>query len=123
VKWFIDTGFEISLVTEHLHANLESQGIGMLEVKVQSAVLVTVFGSSSLRLKKQVYIPLYNDDNCLEHVFLVSAQMLESLLIGADFLQECGLVVNLKKINCLMCEIEGNTKKCKITYKVEGILR
>ena len=80
VKVVIDTGFEISSVTEDLYVNLQSQGLEMLELKFQSTVLVTAFGSMSWGIKKQVYIPLYNDDNCLEHVFLVSGQLLESLL-------------------------------------------
>ena len=96
VKGVIDTGFEISLVSEDLYTNLQSQGLQMLELKLQSTVLVTAFGSRSWRIKKQVYIPLRNDDNCLKHVFLVSGQLLESLLIGANFLQEYGLVVNFK---------------------------
>jgi hypothetical protein len=92
----------------------------MLELKLQSTVLVTAFGSMSCRIKKQVYIPLYNDDNCLQHVFLVSGQLLESLLIGADFLHEYGLVVNIKT-DCLMYELEGNMKECKIACEDEGI--
>jgi len=82
-------------------------------------VLVTAFGSRSRRVKKQVYIPFYIGDDCFEHVFLVSGQLIESLLIGADFLQEHGLVVNFKT-NCLMYEIEGNMKECKFTNKAEA---
>jgi hypothetical protein len=43
------------------------------------------------------------------------------LLIGADFLVEYGMVVNFKT-NCLVYEIEGNIKKCKVTNKVEAEL-
>jgi len=38
--------------------------------------------------------------SCFEHVFIVSGQLMESL-IGAEFLQEYGLVVHFKS-NCLM---------------------
>jgi hypothetical protein len=44
---------------------------------------------------------------------------MESLLIGADFLHEYGLVVNFKT-NCLMYEMEGNRKECKFTNKAEA---
>ena len=81
----------------------------MLELKLQRTVLVTASGSSSRRIKKQVYILFLIGDDCFEHVFLVSGQLVESLLIGADFLQQYGLVVNLKT-NCLMYEMEGNMK-------------
>jgi hypothetical protein len=44
---------------------------------------------------------------------------MESLLIGADFVQEYGLVINFKT-NCLMYEMEGNMKECKFTNKAEA---
>ena len=100
VKGVNDTGSEISLITEDLYAQLLSQGIEMLELKLQSTVLVTAFGSRSQRIKKQVYIPFFISDDCFEHVFLVSGQLTESL-IGADFLQEYGVVINFKT-SCLI---------------------
>jgi len=66
-----------------------------------------------------VYLPFYVGDDSFEHVFLVSSQLIESLLIGADFLQQYGLVINFKT-NCLMYGIEGNMKECKFTNKVEA---
>ena len=101
VKGVIDTGSEISLITEDLYAHLLVQQLEVLELKLQSMVFVTTFGSRSQRIKKQVHIPFSIGDDCFEHVFLVSGQLIESLLIGADFLQEYGLVVNFKT-NCLM---------------------
>ena len=66
-----------------------------------------------------MYIPYFNVDDGFEHVFLVFGQLIESLLIGADFLQEYALVVNFKT-NCLMYEMEGNMKECKFTNKAEA---
>jgi hypothetical protein len=56
-----------------------------------------------------------------ELVFLVSGQLIELLLIGADFLQQYGLVVNFKT-NCLKYEIEGNRKECKFRNEVGAVL-
>jgi peroxiredoxin family protein len=67
-----------------------------------------------------VYIPFFIGDDCFEHVFLVSGQLIETLLIGADFLQY-GLVINFKT-NCLMYEIEGDMKECMFTKKGEAKL-
>jgi hypothetical protein len=86
----------------------------MLELTMQSTLLVTAFGSKSWRIKKQMHNPFCIGDDCFEHVFLVSDQLIESLLIGPDFLQEYGLVVNFKT-KCLMYEMEGNMKECKFT--------
>jgi len=59
MKGVIDTGSEISLIKEDLYAHLLSQGLEMLELKLQSTVLVTAFGSRSRRIKKEVYIPFF----------------------------------------------------------------
>jgi hypothetical protein len=112
---------EISLLTEDRYAHLLSQVLGMLGLNLQSTVPVTAFGSRSWRMKKQVYIALYIGDDYFENVFLVSDQLIESLLIGADSLQQYGLVVN-SKINCLMYEIEGNVKERKFTNEVDAQL-
>ena len=93
----------------------------MWKLQLQRAVLVTAFDSRSQRITKRVYNQFYISDNCFEHVFLVSDQLIESLLIGADFLQEYGLVVNFKT-NCLMYEMEGGLGECKFTNKVEAEL-
>ena len=76
VKGVIDMGSEISLITEDLYAQLLSQGLEMLELKLQSTVLVTALGSRSRRIKKQVYVPFFIGDDCFEHVFLVSGQLI-----------------------------------------------
>ena len=56
-----------------------------------------------------------------EHVFLVSGQLIESMVIGADFLQQYGLVVNFKT-NCLKYEIEENMKECKFKNEMRAVL-
>jgi hypothetical protein len=79
VKVVIDMVSEISLITEDLCAHLLSQGLQMLELKLQSTMLVTAFGSRCRRIKKQVYSPFFIGDDCFEDVFLVSGQLIESL--------------------------------------------
>ena len=56
-----------------------------------------------------------------ENVFLVSVQLIESVVSGADFLQQYGLVVNFKT-NCLKYEIEENMKECKFKNEVRAVL-
>jgi predicted aspartyl protease len=118
VKGVVDTGSEISLITEDLHANLVSQGLETLELKLQRTVPLTAFGGRNRSIKRQAYIPFYVGNDRFEHAFLVSDQLIESLLIGADFLQEYGFVANFKT-NCLMYEIEGNIKECRFTSNTE----
>ena len=117
VKVVVNTGSEIRIITEDRYAHLLLQGLERLGLKLQSKVLVTASDSRSRRIKKKVYIQFFIGDDCFENIFLVSGQLIESLLIGADFLQEYSLVVNFRT-NCLMDKIEGNMKECKFTNKV-----
>jgi len=86
----------------------------MLEIKLQSEVLLTAFRGMSQRIRKQVYIPFNIGDVCYEHAFHVSGQLVIFLLTDAFFLQEYGFVVNFKT-NCLMYEIEGTINEWKLT--------
>jgi len=78
VKGVNDTGSELGLIPEDLFAHLLSQGLEMLELKLQSTVLVIAFGSRSRSIMKQVFIPFFIGDDSFEHVFLVSGQLIES---------------------------------------------
>ena len=93
----------------------------MLQLKLQSPVRVTAFSSRSRRIKKQIYVPFFIGDDYFEQLFLVSGQLIESLLIGVDFLQQYGLVANFKT-DCLKYEAEGNTKECQFANEVEAQL-
>ena len=66
-------------------------------------------------------IPFYIGDDCFEFVFFFSGQLLESLLIGANFPQKYGCVVNFKT-NCQMYGTEGNVKECKFKNNVQAQL-
>jgi hypothetical protein len=55
----------------------------------------------------------------LKRFFIVSGQLIDSLLIGADFLPVYRLTVNFKT-NCLMYEREGNMKDCQFINKPEA---
>jgi hypothetical protein len=70
-----------------------------------------------------VFIPFVIGDDCFENVFLVSDQLVEPLIIRADFfLLEYGFTINFKT-NCLTYEMEGYTKECKFTNNVEAELK
>jgi hypothetical protein len=77
VKEVNNTGYGISLITEELYAHLLSQGLEMLELKLQSRLFVTAFDNSNRRIKKQTHISFSIGDDYFEHVFLVSGHRIE----------------------------------------------
>jgi len=47
----IDTGSQVSLLTEDLYHKLRSEGVEALELGVQNAVLVSAFGNKTRRIR------------------------------------------------------------------------
>ena len=54
----IDTGSQISLLSEELYHELRSEGMKGLELAVQNAVLVSAFGNKSKRIRVQTVLTL-----------------------------------------------------------------
>ena len=65
----IDTGSQISLMTEGLYHELKSEGVRGLELGVQNAVLVSAFGSKTKRIRIKAMLPICIDDIVLDHIF------------------------------------------------------
>jgi hypothetical protein len=66
----IDTGSQISLMTEEMYHKLKSEGVKSLELGAQNAVLVRAFVSKTKRIRMQAMLPLCIDNIVLDHIFL-----------------------------------------------------
>jgi len=80
----IDTGNQISLLKEELYHELKSEGVEGLELGVQNAVVVSAFGNKSNRIRVQALMPIRIDDTVVDHIFLVSTQLLTQALLGVE---------------------------------------
>jgi hypothetical protein len=79
----------------------------MYEIGINNAVLITAFGNRTKRLTKQVYLEFAIEQDVFENVFLVSPQLIGSVINGCDFARDCGLIIDF-------------SNEC-ITYKWDGI--
>jgi len=77
----IDTGSQISLLTEELYHELRSEGVEGLELGVQNALFVSAFRNKSKRICVQAMMPIRIDDMVVDHIFLVSPQLLTQALL------------------------------------------
>jgi isopentenyl phosphate kinase len=68
----IDTGRQVSLLTEELYHKLRSEGVEALELCVQNAVLVSAFGNKTRRIRAQAMLPIRIGDIVADHIFLIS---------------------------------------------------
>ena len=109
VDCYIDSGSEVSVISEKLYNKLVLKGLPTYEIGINNAVLITAFGNRTKRLKKQVYLEFAIGQDVFENVFLVSPQLIGSVIIGCDFARDCGLIIDFNA-------------EC-IKYKRDGILR
>ena len=90
----IDTGSQISLLTEELYYKLRSEGVKGLELGVQNAVLVSAFGNKTKRIRVQAMMPISIDGIVVDHIFLISPQLLTQALLGVDFCRMNNIIIN-----------------------------
>jgi len=85
----MDTGSQISLLTEEMHENLISEGLVSLELGVQSAVLVSAFGNKTKNIRVKAMMQIRVDK-----IFLLSPQLLTQALLGVDFCRMNNVVID-----------------------------
>ena len=65
-----------------------------LELGVQNAVLISAFGCKSKRIRVQAMMPIYIDDIVVDHIFLISPQILTQALLGVEFCRMNNIIIN-----------------------------
>jgi len=90
----IDTGSQVSLLTEELYLKLRSEGVEALELGVQNAVLVSAFRNKTKCIRAQAMLPIRIGDIVADHIFLISPQLLTQALLGVDFCRMNNIIIN-----------------------------
>jgi hypothetical protein len=60
-------------------------------------VLITAFGKRSKRIKSQALVEFEIGEELFEGVFLISPQLINSAIIGCQFLKEYGITINFER--------------------------
>ena len=82
----LDTGCELTLMNEDLYERIKQRGNKYLKLPAQHLTLVNAFNDKSRRVKRQIFVPVKLGTVVIDHVFLVSPQLLTSAILGVDFL-------------------------------------
>jgi len=86
VPAILDTGCELTLMNEDLYERIKQRGNKYLKLPAQHLTLVNAFNDKSRRVKRQIFVPVKLGTVVIDHVFLVSPQLLTSAILGVDFL-------------------------------------
>ena len=90
----IDMGSQISLLSEELYYKSKSEGVKSLELGEQNAVLISAFGNKSKRIRMQAMMPVDIDGMMMDHIFLISPQLLTQAILGVDFCRRNNIVIH-----------------------------
>jgi hypothetical protein len=111
VDCYNDSGSEVSVISEKLYDHLVLKGLSTYEIGINNAVLITAFGNRTKRLKKQEYLEFAIGQDVFENVFLVSPQLIGSVIIGRDFAKDCGLIIDFND-ECIKYKRDRILRKC-----------
>lgn len=108
VAALVDTGSEVSCISETLWGELDYKNVPLLPVV--STHLQGATGKLSKRVKYQVWLPfsLETDDVTFKYVFLIVSDLISPIIFGADWLQEVHAQINFET-NCLYFSQVGRT--------------
>jgi hypothetical protein len=80
-----------------------------MELTSEGAILITALGTRSKRIKKQVLLHFTLGTDSFEQNFLVCSQLIGPVILGANFFNEYGIVLDFKE-QCLCYEM-GEVRK------------
>jgi hypothetical protein len=76
VSTILDAGCELTLMKENLYEKIKQRGNKYLELPAQHLTLVSALNDKSRWVKRQIFFPVKLGAVSIDHVFLVSPQLL-----------------------------------------------
>jgi hypothetical protein len=116
VDCYIDSGSEVSVISERPYNQSVLAGLPRYEIGIKSAVLITAFGKRTKRLKKQVYLEFAIGQGMFENMFLVSPQLSGPVIIGCDSAKDCRLIIDFND-ECISYKQDGTLRKCEFSQR------
>jgi hypothetical protein len=95
VKALIDTGSEISCISQQLYEQIQESGRKIDELPVNNTVLRGAFGNRSKKITAQLYLTINIAGYDLDFVFVVVKGLINDMIVGIDILQTLSADINL----------------------------
>ena len=86
-----------------------------LELGVQNAVLVSAFGNKTKRIRLQAMKQIRIDDTVLDHIFLISHQLITDAPLCVDFCRMNCVIINFPE-QCFTMERDGKIQRHHFAY-------
>jgi hypothetical protein len=92
---YIDTGAESSTISEAAYQSIIATGYANLQFPVDETVLDSNFHAQ--RIKTRIVLEFKIDGDIFEYTFLVTPKSVDPVILGADFLQENNIVIDIQR--------------------------
>jgi hypothetical protein len=120
VTAILDSGAEISVMSEEVYNNLVAGGLQPFHFPVTGGVLISAFGARSKRIRKQALIQFKIDDVCPEQVFMIAANVMADAILGANFLTDYEVVIDFREKSFTTRQ---NNEVARHSFIFDGIAR
>lgn len=117
VEVLIDSGSEISAISEGCLRSIEAKGIKVPRLPVTGASIVMAVGSKPVKVRHQVLMPFNVNGYVLESILLVVPGLNTEIILGCDWLS--GKKVRLDfRDDYMEFEADGKVTKVEFEFKV-----
>jgi len=97
-------------MNEDLYEKMKQRGNKYLELPAQHLTLVSTFNDKSRRVKRQIFVPVELGTVIIDHVLLVSPQLLTSTILGVDFFINTCAIIDFPE-RCALFKVDNKTTK------------
>jgi hypothetical protein len=94
----IDTGAEISVISQELFEKLMEDGIEIPTLPISNCLLEAAFGTKSQRIKRQALLNFTIDGSPYEAIALISPRLTMYMILGVDFFREYRVTICLDEV-------------------------
>jgi len=115
VSAILDAGCELTLMNENLYERIKQWGNKYLELPAQHLTLVSAFNDKSWRVRRRIFVPVKLGTVVIDHVFLMSPQLLTSAILGVDFFINTMQIIDFPE-RCVLFKVDDKTTKVISDY-------
>ena len=114
----IDSGSQITAVSENFYHKLKRMNINVLELPVSNIVVSTAIGKKNTAVKKQILLDFQVDNYINYHNFLVIPYLSTDVILGNDWNLKNGIIIDY---NSRSISIRNRTLSQNLVLFEEGI--
>ncbi|XP_031779488.2 uncharacterized protein LOC116416172 [Nasonia vitripennis] len=96
VTVLIDSGSDITCVSQRFYESISKVNTRIPELPVSNLAVGVAVARKTIRIAKKIYLNIQYGNYDIEHTYLVVPGLAADIIVGADFLEKNGGIINFK---------------------------